>query len=147
MILMRFYKYRISLWKEQCCGIGSGILCLFDPWIPDLGSRIPNQYFWELSDNFLGKKFYNSLKIGPYFFLQHFNNNIVFNFVKFMATKKVWQLIFFTPLFCSCFWIRDPRSGVRDLGFGINIPDPQHWPILKTKKGWSKTELFLARVQ
>ncbi len=22
--------------------------------IPDLGSRIPNPYFWELSDNFLG---------------------------------------------------------------------------------------------
>jgi Na+-transporting NADH:ubiquinone oxidoreductase subunit NqrC len=29
--------------------------------IPDLGSRIPNPYFREL-DNFLGKKFYNSLK-------------------------------------------------------------------------------------
>ncbi len=28
--------------------------------IPDLGSRIPNPYFWELSDNFSGKKFYNS---------------------------------------------------------------------------------------
>jgi hypothetical protein len=36
--------------------------------IQDLGSRIPNPYFLELSDNFLGKKFYNSLKIGPYFF-------------------------------------------------------------------------------
>jgi hypothetical protein len=24
---------------------GSGIGCLFDPWIPDLGSRIPNSYF------------------------------------------------------------------------------------------------------
>ena len=33
--------------------------------IPDLGSRIPNPYFWELIDNFLGKKFYNSLKICP----------------------------------------------------------------------------------
>jgi hypothetical protein len=22
---------------------------------------------------------------------------------------------FFTPLFCCCFWIRDPRSGIRDL--------------------------------
>ncbi len=27
-------------------------------WIPDLGSRIPNPYVWELSDNFLGKKLY-----------------------------------------------------------------------------------------
>jgi hypothetical protein len=25
----------------------------------------------------LGKKFYNSLKIGPHFFLQHFKNKIV----------------------------------------------------------------------
>ncbi len=41
----------------QCCGSGSGIRCLFDPWIrdpeqvfsrsriPDLGSRIPKPYF------------------------------------------------------------------------------------------------------
>ncbi len=69
--------------QNQCCGSGSGI---WDPglgpfWpldpgsgidlfrIPDLGSRIPNSYFWELSDNFLGKKFHNSLKFGPNFFL------------------------------------------------------------------------------
>jgi hypothetical protein len=32
---------------------------------------------------------------------------------------------FFTPLFCSCFWIRDP--GWVKSGSGINIPDPQHW--------------------
>jgi hypothetical protein len=38
---------------------GSGIRNGFF-WIPDLGSRIPNPYFLELSDNFLGKKFYNS---------------------------------------------------------------------------------------
>ncbi len=31
---------------------GSGIRCLFDPWIPDLGSRIPRPYFEELFDNF-----------------------------------------------------------------------------------------------
>jgi hypothetical protein len=36
--------------------------------IPDLGSRIPTPYFLELSDKFLGKKFYNSLKTGPNFF-------------------------------------------------------------------------------
>jgi hypothetical protein len=28
-----------------------------------------NSYFWELSGNFLGKKFHNSLKFGPNFFL------------------------------------------------------------------------------
>jgi hypothetical protein len=51
---------------------GSGIRCLFDPFdpdpgsgigffrTPDLGSRIPNPYFLELGDKFLGKKFYNS---------------------------------------------------------------------------------------
>jgi hypothetical protein len=36
-------------------------------WIPDLGSRIPTSYFLELSNKFLGKKFYNSLKTGPNF--------------------------------------------------------------------------------
>ena len=30
--------------------------------ISDPGSRILNLYFWELSDNFLDKQFYNSLK-------------------------------------------------------------------------------------
>ncbi len=53
---------------------------------PDPGSRIPNPYFWEFSDNFLGKKFYNSLKIGPNFFLQHFKTKIMYNFEKFVAT-------------------------------------------------------------
>jgi hypothetical protein len=54
--------------------------------IPDLGSRIPNAYFWKLIDNFLGKKFYNSLKICPNFFLQHIKTKIMCNFVKFVAT-------------------------------------------------------------
>ncbi len=45
-------------------GSGSGIR---NRLFPDLGSRIPNPYFWELSDNFWGKKFNNSLKIGPNF--------------------------------------------------------------------------------
>ncbi len=40
---------------------GSGTRNRFSP---DLGSRIPNLYFCELSDNFLG----NYLKIGPNFF-------------------------------------------------------------------------------
>ncbi len=48
---------------------GSGI---WDRFFPDPGSRIPNPYFWEVtqvSDNFLDKKLYNSLKIDPNFFL------------------------------------------------------------------------------
>ncbi len=62
---------------------GSGIRNRF---FPDLGSRIPRPYFSELFDNFFGKKFYNSLKIGPNFFLQHFKTKIIYNFVKFVAT-------------------------------------------------------------
>jgi hypothetical protein len=50
---------------------GSGIQNRF---FPDPGSRIPNPYFWEHSDNFLSKKLYDSLKIGPTFFLNHFKN-------------------------------------------------------------------------
>jgi hypothetical protein len=65
--------------------------------IPDLGSRIPNPYIWEHSEHFLGKTFNNSLKIGPNFFLQHFINKIIFSFVKFVTTKKVWSQFFFHP--------------------------------------------------
>jgi hypothetical protein len=33
----------------------------------------------------------------------------MFNYVKFVATKKdMTTNFFFTPLFCCCFWIRDP---------------------------------------
>jgi hypothetical protein len=60
--------------KQQCCGSGSGIQCLFDPWIrlfriPDLGSQ--TYIFFRAFDNFWSKKFYNCLKIAPSFFLQH----------------------------------------------------------------------------
>ncbi len=90
---------------NQCCGS-----CLFDPWIRDPeyffpGSRIPKPYFWELSDNFLGKKFYNS---------------VLWNL---WLLKKVWQKIIFHPslllLFLDPGWekirIRDkhPGSGIR----------------------------------
>jgi hypothetical protein len=86
------------------------------------GYRIPNPYFWELSDNFWGKKFYNSLKIGPNFVFQQFRNKIIFNFVKFVATKKGLTTNFFSPLsFVAVF-----GSGIRDPGSGINIPNPQH---------------------
>ncbi len=112
----------------QCCRSGYGIQCLFDPWIqnpgsgigffriPDLGSRIPNPYFWELSDKFLGKNFYNSLKISPNFFLQHFKNKIIYNFVKFVATEKRFHKKIFTPPFVAVF-----RSGIQDQGSRIRI--------------------------
>jgi hypothetical protein len=48
-------------------GPGSGIGIGFFR-IPDLGSRIPTKYFLELSDKFVGKKFYNSLKVAQMFF-------------------------------------------------------------------------------
>jgi hypothetical protein len=56
-------------------------------WILDLGSQ--THIFENLVTIFLSKKFYNSLKIGPNFFLQHFKNKIIFSYVKFVATKKV----------------------------------------------------------
>jgi hypothetical protein len=82
----------------------------------------------------LGKKFYNSLKTGPNFFLQHLKNKIIFNFVKLVATKKGLTTNFFSPLsFVAVFGsgIRDLGSRIRngknqDPGSGINIPDPQH---------------------
>ncbi len=106
-------RYWDTFCENQCCG--SGIRCFFDPGIrnrffPDPGSRITNPYFWELSDNFLNKKFYNSLKIGQNFFLQHFKNKIIFNYVKFVATKKGMAISFFSPLsFAAVF-----GSGIRD---------------------------------
>ncbi len=64
------------------------------------GSRIQNRFFSgsRISDpgsqpyifenllTILVKKFYNSLKIGPNFFLQQFKTEIICNFVKFVAT-------------------------------------------------------------
>ncbi len=76
-------KYAIDTHSVADPAPGSGIRCLFEPWI-----RIPKPYFLELSDKFLGKKFYNSPKTGPNFFLQHFKYKIILNFVKFVATKK-----------------------------------------------------------
>ncbi len=78
---------------------GSGIGCFLDPGsrISDPGSRIPTPYFLEFSDKFLGKKFYNSLKTGPNFFLQHLKKKIILNFVKFVDTKKGSTTNFFHP--------------------------------------------------
>jgi hypothetical protein len=58
----------------------------------------------------LGKKFYNSLKIGPNFVFQFFKNKIIYNFVKFVATKEGMTSNFFSPLsFVLLF-----GSGIRD---------------------------------
>jgi hypothetical protein len=106
---------------------GSRIRCLFDPWIQDpdsgigffpildsdLGSRLPDlkPIFCELNDNFLGKKFYNFLQIGPKFFLRLLKIKIIFNFVIFVATKKGRTRNFSSPFsFVAVFGseIRDP---------------------------------------
>ncbi len=72
-----------------------GIWCLFDPWIQDpekvfSGSRISDPgsqpHIFENLLTILVKKFYNSLKIGPNFFLQQFKTEIICNFVKLVAT-------------------------------------------------------------
>jgi hypothetical protein len=57
-----------------------------------------------------------------------------------MATKKVWQQIFFSPLsFIAVFgsWIRNPgwvKIRIRDPWSGIIIPDPQHCLSSYSKK-------------
>jgi hypothetical protein len=86
---------------------GSGVFLTTRP-----GSQIPNPYFLELSDTFLGKKFFNSLKIGPNVFLQHFKNEIIINFVKFLATKKGMTTHFLHPSLLLRFLF--PKSGIRD---------------------------------
>jgi hypothetical protein len=90
----------------------------FWPLDPDPGSgkglfRIPNPYFGEVSDKFLGKEFYNSLKTGSNFFSSAFQNKIIFNFVKILATKKDMTTNIFSPFYFIAvlgFGIRDPRS-------------------------------------
>jgi hypothetical protein len=63
----------------------------------------------------LGKNFNNSLKIGLNFFVWHFKNKIIYNFAKFVATKKVMTTVLYLPLsFVAVFGygIRDPGSGM-----------------------------------
>ncbi len=91
---------------------GSGIRNRF---FPDPGSRISDpgsqtHIFEGFSDNFLGKNFNNSWKIGPNFFLQHIKYKIIFSFVKFVATKNGVTKKNFSPLsFVAVF-----GSGIRD---------------------------------
>jgi hypothetical protein len=110
---------------RQCCGSGSRIRRHFDTWIqiPD-----PKPLFLKLSDKLFGKKLYNSLKTGPNFFLQHFKNKIIYNFVKSVATKKdLATNYFFHPflllLFMDPGWvkirIRDKHPGFATLLEGL----------------------------
>jgi hypothetical protein len=89
-------------------------------WISYLWSWIPNTYFWELSNYFLGWKYLNSLAVGSTFLLYRylFKNQIFF----YLWFKKGRKKNIFLSFFCSCLirdsgWkkirIRDkhPRSG------------------------------------
>ncbi len=63
------------------------------------GSRIPNPYFWELNDNFLGKNFYIHFFLNwPNFFLHQFKIKIMLNFVIFVATKKGRTIKYFSTI-------------------------------------------------
>ena len=92
--------------------------------VPDLGSRIRNPYFWELSDTFLGKKFYNFLKTGQQIFLQHFKNKIIFYFVKLVAKRKGMTTNFFYPFLL--FRFLNPGYEIRDPGW-VKNQDPGIW--------------------
>ena len=60
----------------------------------------------------------NSLRgTGPNFFLKHFKNNIIFNFVKFVTTKKSMITNFFHLSLLLLFL--DPGSEIRDPGSGM----------------------------
>ena len=102
-------------------GLGSGIL---EKPIPDPGSRGQKGTGSRIrirNTNFYNIKF---LRAGV---------------CRGLNRKKMFDKNFFsTPLSSTCFWIRDPGSGMgknQDPGSGINIPDPQHW-------FWNRGSLF-----
>ncbi len=73
--------------------------------------------------------------------------------MKFVATKNGLKKIFFTPVFCCCFWIRDPGYEIRDPGWvKIRIRDKHLGsatlvgvqPIRERKNLLSKYEKILA---
>jgi hypothetical protein len=121
---------------------GSGIRNRF---FPDLGSRIPDPYFWELSDNLLGKSFINLWKLAQIFFfsISEIQFSILWNL---WLQKKVWQQFFFSPLsFVAVFGseirdpkpgceIRDPRCGIRDPRSGNRDKHPGSAPQLVIKE-------------
>ncbi len=100
---------------------GSGIRCLFDPWIwdpewvesqhPDPGSRIRDEqlglYFLELRNHFFG---FFGVKILKFFDAD--SGSGIRNGDRSDLGSGM------------------EKSRIRDPGFGINIPDPQHWYTL-----------------
>ncbi len=111
-----FWAHFLSL--EQCCGSGSGIRCLIDPWIRD------PEYFFSGSRSHIFESFLTIIWVKSSIILKklvqiiffNISNKIIYNFVKFVATKTgMTTNFFFTPLFCCCFF--DPGSEIRDPGW------------------------------
>jgi hypothetical protein len=88
----------------------------------------------------LGKKFHNSLKFGPNFFLELLKNKIILHFGKFVATKKYLTKNFFHP---SLFYLfLDPGSGIRDPGSGMGKnQDPGSGMGKNQDPGWVKIRI------
>ncbi len=93
-------------------GPGYGIRNRF---FPDLGSWIPNPYFWALSDKFLGKSSIILWKLAQFFSSSAFQNKKIVVIPFFVATEitKLTTTIFFHPSLLLLFldpgpWIRDP---------------------------------------
>jgi len=108
---------------------GSGIRNRF---FPDPGSQIPDpesytHIFESLATIFWLKISIILQKLAPNIFpaFQKYNN---VQFCEICGYIKRYDIkFFFTPLFCCCFWIRDPRSGFRDgkkSGSGIRDKHP-----------------------
>ncbi len=135
----------------------SGNRCLFNPWIRDPGSLTHIYeslvtFFWVKSSIILWK-------LAQIFFFCTSKLKYCSILWNLLLHKKVWQQIFFTPLFCFCFWIRDPRSEIQDPrseirdpgsgmgknqdpGSGINIPDPPQQKLRGIQKPNSWTYSF-----
>ncbi len=87
----------------------------------------------------MGKKFHNSLKFGPNFFLEQLKNKIILHFVKLWLKK-----IFFHP---SLFYLfLDPGSEIRDPGWvKIRIRDkhPGSATLDKTPKSIASNAQYI----
>jgi hypothetical protein len=87
------------------------------------------------------------LKTGTNFFLQHFKNKIIFSFEKFVATEKGFKKFFFTLFFGCCFWIRDPGSGIRDLGSGMGKNQDPGSGLTSRIRNTGRREMYYDKVE
>ncbi len=89
------------------------------------GSGIRNRSSPDpVSQTHIFESFYNSLIIGPNFFLQHFKNKIILILWNTWLQKRHDNKIYSPLSFAAVFGSGKGKS--QDLGSGINISDPQH---------------------